>query len=242
MKVGQREIETQKRVLKFFEEKLGYTNLGNLEDREDNSNIEVDYLEKFLKGKYSDELIKKAIAKIERTANDRGSLYQTNKEFYSLLRYGVQVKEDVTENTTTVHIINWNEPEKNDFYVAEEVTISGEHTKRPDIVLYVNGIALGVIELKRSTVSVSEGIRQNLDNQKNIFIGKFFSTIQLVMAGNDTDGLRYGVIETPEKYYLTWKEDLAIENRLDKYIFALCQKKRFLEIIYNVIFYAKRLD
>ena len=181
--------------------------------------------------------IKSVIAKIERTANDRGSLYQTNKEFYSLLRYGVQVKEDVTENTTTVHIINWNEPEKNDFYVAEEVTITGEHTKRPDIVLYVNGIALGVIELKRSTVSVSEGIRQNLDNQKNIFIGKFFSTIQLVMAGNDTDGLRYGVIETPEKYYLTWKEDLAIENRLDKHIFALCQKKRFLEIIYNFIVY-----
>ena len=237
MKIGQREIETQKRVLKFFEEKLGYTNLGNWEDREDNSNIETEYLEKFLKGKYSDELIKKAIAKIERTANDRGSLYQTNKEFYSLLRYGVQVKEDVTENTTTVHIINWNEPEKNDFYVAEEVTITGEHTKRPDIVLYVNGIALGVIELKRSTVSVSEGIRQNLDNQKNIFIGKFFSTIQLVMAGNDTDGLCYGVIETPEKYYLTWKEDLAIENRLDKYIFALCQKKRFLEIIYNFIVY-----
>ena len=76
-------------------------------------------------------------------------------------------------------------------------------------MLYVNGIALGVLELKRSTVSVSEGIRQNLDNQKKIFIRPFFTTIQLVMAGNDTEGLRYGVIETPEKYYLTWKEEGA---------------------------------
>jgi type I restriction enzyme, R subunit len=71
----------------------------------------------------------------------------------------------------------------------------------------VNGIALGVIELKRSKVGVEEGIRQNLDNQKPEFIQKFFTTMQLVVAGNDTQGLRYGTIETSEKYYLQWKED-----------------------------------
>ena len=86
----------------------------------------------------------------------------------------------------------------------EEVSIKGENKKRPDIVLYVNGIALGVIELKRSSVSVSEGIRQNLDNQKKDFIRNFFTSMQLVMAGNDTQGLRYGTIETPEKHYLAW--------------------------------------
>lgn len=75
------------------------------------------------------------------------------------------------------------------------------------MVLYVNGIALGVLELKRSKVSVEEGIRQNLDNQKPAFIEPFFTTMQLVLAGNDSQGLRYGTIETPEKYYLTWKED-----------------------------------
>ena len=83
------------------------------------------------------------------------------------------------------------------------------YTKRPDIVLYVNGIAFGVLELKRSTVSVSAGIRQNLDNQKKVFIEHFFSTMQMVMAGNITEGLRYGTIETPEKYYLNWKEDVG---------------------------------
>ena len=77
-------------------------------------------------------------------------------------------------------------------------------------MIYVNGIALGVLELKRSIVSVSEGIRQNLDNQKKLFIQPFFTTMQLVMAGNDTEGVRYGTIETPEKYYLTWKQDSHI--------------------------------
>ncbi len=109
------------------------------------------------------------------------------------------------------------------------------NTKRPDIVIYVNGIALGVLELKRSTVSVSEGIRQNLDNQKDIFIKQFFTTMQLVLAGNDTEGLRYGTIETPEKYYLTWKEESAIENLLDRSLSQLCEKSRFLEIIHDFI-------
>ncbi len=113
--------------------------------------------------------------------------------------------------------------------------VSGKNDKRPDVVLYVNGIALGVLELKRSTVSVSEGIRQNLDNQKAVFIERFFTTIQLVMAGNDTEGLRYGVIGTPQKYYLTWKEDSDIENLLDRPLAQLCQKDRFLELIHNFI-------
>ena len=57
-------------------------------------------------------------------------------------------------------------------------------------MLYINGIAIGVLELKRSIVSVSEGIRQNLANQDTEFIEWFFSTVQLVMAGNDTEGMR----------------------------------------------------
>ena len=103
-------------------------------------------------------------------------------------------------------LIDWANQSNNDFAIAEEVTVEGENTKRPDLVLYVNGIALGVLELKRSTVAVTEGIRQNLDSQKKEFIRPFYSTVQFVMAGNETEGLRYGVIETPEKYWLRWKE------------------------------------
>lgn len=128
-------------------------------------------------------------------------------------------------------------PEANDFAIAEEVTYNGENKKRPDLVLYVNGIALGVIELKRSTVSVSEGIRQNLDNQQKAFIRNFFTTIQLVMAGNDLEGLRYGVIETPEKYYLQWKEaaESPHANMLDRHLAQICNKQRLLELIHDFI-------
>ena len=204
--VGKREKITQERIVRLFRDKLGYTYLGDLHDRE-NSNIDEKKLKKYLLSRgYSDELIRRAINALVDAAK-KPDLYSANKEVYSLLRYGASVKEDVTTHHQRVEFINWENPYDNNFYIAEEVTIRGEHNKRPDIVLYINGIAVGVLELKRSIVSVSEGIRQNLDNQSNYFIRAFFPTIQLVMAGNDTEGLRIGVIETPEKHFIEWKED-----------------------------------
>ncbi len=98
---------------------------------------------------------------------------------------------------------------------------------------------MGVLELKRSTVTVSEGIRQNLDNQKREFIQPFFATMQWIMAGNDTEGLRYGTVETPEKYYLTWVETegefQSESNLLDRHLLQLCSKIRFLELIHNFV-------
>ena len=237
-KVGQLERKTQNRIVKLFSERLKYEYLGNWEDRENNSNIEEDLLRAYLqKKKYSDTLIKKAISDLKKTANrSNTSLYDLNKDTYGLLRYSAKERESLGQHKQDVKFIDWDNPEENDFAIAEEVTIKGNKTKRPDLVLYVNGIALGVIELKRSIVSVSEGIRQNIGNQKEVFIKSFFSTIQLVIAGNDTEGLRYGTIETPETYYLTWKEPgLEKEGRLDKAILQLCNKKRFLEIIHDFI-------
>jgi type I restriction enzyme R subunit len=237
--VGQIERITQNRVITLFRKQLDYQYLGNWIDRENNSNIEQDSLRKYLSKKgYTQTLISKAIYELTRTAtNQSKSLYDINKNIYTLLRYGVNVKEDAGKNTRTVKLIDWEHPLENDFAIAEEVTVMGENNKRPDVVLYVNGIALGILELKRSTVSVFEGIRQNLDNQDQTFIRPFFATIQLIMAGNDTEGIRYGVIETPEKYYLKWKEDSDIENLLDKHIVQLCQKERFLELLHDFIVY-----
>ena len=238
--VGQRERLTQQRVVKLFRDTLKYDYLGNWEERPDNSNIELAYLRAFLNRQgYSQALVDRALYELNKVAGDQSkSLYDVNKAVYGLLRYGVPVKAEVGDNTETVHLVNWKEPLANDFAIAEEVTVFGEHNKRPDVVLYVNGIALGALELKRSTVSVSQGIRQNLDNQKKTFIRPFFTTIQLVMAGNDTEGLRYAVIETPEKYTLTWKEegeDGSIENLLDRGLIHLCAKERLLEIIHDFI-------
>lgn len=237
-KVGQRERKTQERVIQMFEQDLGYKYLGDWQDRPDNRNIEEDILREFLAGSYPENIINRALYELNKTASDQTkSLYENNKAVYSLLRYGVKVKPEVGAQTITVWLIDWATPLNNHFAVAEEVTVHGKNTKRPDVVIYVNGIALGVIELKRSIVSVSEGIRQNLDNQRLEFIEGFFTTMQLVMAGNDTQGLRYGTIETSEKYYLEWKEDSEIQAKLDRHLFQLCAKERFLEIIHNFIIF-----
>jgi type I restriction enzyme, R subunit len=216
--VGQIERKTQQRVVRLFTDKtypfwLGYTHLGNWEERDGNRNIEPELLRAWLKKRgHSEALIGKVLYELEKAAADTSkTLYDRNKDVYSLLRYGVTVRLEAGQNKQTVQLIDWEHPEQNDFGVAEEVTVAAAnakaHGKRPDVVLYVNGIALGVLELKRSTVSVAEGIRQNLDNQKKEFIQPFFSTMQLVMAGNDTEGFRYGTTETKEKYYLKWKEE-----------------------------------
>ena len=236
--VGQIERITQNRVVKLFREQLNYDYLVNFQDRADNSNIEESYLREHLaKQGYDENLIGKAIYELQKAAGDQlKNLYDINKEVYTLLRYGIQVIPEVGQNNVTVELIDWKNPANNHFAIAEEVTIKGENTKRPDIVIYINGIALGVLELKRSTISISEGIRQNLDNQEERFIWRFFSTMQLVMAGNDTEGLRYGTIKTPEKYYLTWKEEnKESENGLDNHLLQMCEKGRFLEILHDFI-------
>jgi type I restriction enzyme, R subunit len=263
-KIGQLERVTQNRVVRLFQEKLGYRYLGNWEEREGNSNIEEGILQQWLStrgngGKgYNSNLIARALYELTRAAGDQSKKpYHVNLDVYTLLRYGVAVQPDIGQNRQTVWLIDWKNPENNDFAIAEEVTVNGHYKKRPDIVIYVNGIALGVIELKRSTVSVSEGIRQNLDNQKHLFIGPFFATMQLIMAGNDLEGLAYGAIETKENYYLKWKEvhpdrnpndhylleltrpirelTATVEHRLDRNIIEMLNKKRFLEFIHDFV-------
>ena len=239
--VGQIERITQNRVVKLFQDELGYKYLGNWEERENNSNIEEELLTDYLNRKgCKPTLISRAIDQVKTAAkNFNDSLYTTNKNVYQLLRYGIKVKAEAGDNFETLHLINWKNFKDNDFAIAEEVTIKGNHTKRPDIVLYVNGIALGVLELKRSTVSINEGIRQSIVNQQDAFIQPFFATVQYIFAGNDTEGLRFGAIETPEKYYLKWKEDEEdiSRNLLDKYLLKMCDKERFLEIVYDFVLF-----
>lgn len=239
--IGKSERTTQNRIVELFKSDLGYRYLGNWEDRENNSNIEVQLLTGFLfKSGYKQEQINASILRLQSEANNHNrSLYQNNKEVYSLLRYGLSVKTDPSKPSETVKFINWAEPEKNDFSIAEEVTLKGKNERRPDLVLYVNGLAICVIELKNSRVSIGDGIRQLLSNQKPEFNEWFFSTAQILFAGNDTEGLKYGSIQTAEKYYLTWKEDEEDNSRfkLDKYLLKQCEKSRLLELIHDFVLF-----
>lgn len=258
---------TQNRVVKLFREKLGYTYLGDLEDELDNSNIEVEELRHYLLGselpldrtkpltndmkegsmtrylgfkRYTTDQINKAIDTLQATAdNYTQDLYYNNKDVYQLLRYGISVKTEVGENTETLHLIDWKQPFNNHFYIAEEVTVYGNKQKRPDVVLYVNGIAIGVLELKNSRVSIGDGIRQSLNNQEPEFISQFFSTVQFVFAGNDSEGLKYGTIGTQEKFFLKWKEDETEDSgyTLDKYLAKMCDKSRLIELMYDFVLF-----
>lgn len=194
--IGQPERATQSRIIALFRDELKYVYLGDWTDRDANSNIEEGLLTTYLtESGYTPAQISSAIYKLRTEADNHSRfLYGNNQAVYNLLRYGVPVKIEAGKVTETVQLINWHEPEKNDFAIAEEVTLHGNCERRPDIVLYVNGIAVGVLELKNSRVSIGDGIRQNLSNQQPEFNEWFFSTVQFIFAGNDSEGLQYGTI------------------------------------------------
>ncbi len=236
--VGQLERNAQTRVVELFRDRLGYEYLGNWEHRQGNANIELQLLEMNLEARgYGAVQIGKAVDRLRRDAALGGGrdLYEANHDVYGLLRYGVKVRPGIGEHTETVWLIDWANPERNEFAIAEEVAVLGQHNKRPDLVLYVNGIAVGTIELKRSLVAVSEGIRQSIGNQRPEFIRPFFTTVQLVLAGNDVEGLRYAPIDTPERHWLAWKEPSEIEAPLDRALSQLCSKERLLELIHDFV-------
>jgi type I restriction enzyme R subunit len=239
--IGKPERATQDRVVALFHEELGYRCLGDWTDRDGNSNIESGLLmENLTQRCYTAAQIAIAVHKLRTEAdNPNRSLYENNKAVYSLLRYGVPAKTDVGKVTDQVSLIDWEHPQENDFAIAEEVTLRGNYERRPDLVLYVNGIAIAVIELKCSRVSIGDGIGQLLSNQQPMFHPWFFSTVQLVFAGSDSEGLKYGTIGTQEKYFLKWKEDEQDNSRfkLDKYLLKMCNKERLLELIHDFVLF-----
>lgn len=238
--IGQPERATQNRVIALFQE-LGYDYLGDWTDRSCNTNVEEVHLGRNLKRRgHTPPQISRTLHALRTEADNHSrNLYGNNKAVYSLLRYGVQKKAEVGKNTETVWPIDWDRPDLNDFAIAEEVTLNGNHERRPDLVLYINGIAVAVIELKNSRVSIGDGIRQNISNQRPEFNAWFFSTVQLLLAGNDSEGLRYGSVGTEEKYYLTWKEDEAEDGgyKLDKYLRKMCAKTRLLELVHDFVLF-----
>ncbi len=239
--IGQPERATQDRVRALFRDELGWRYLGDWSDREGNANIEESLLTPWLaKRGVTPAQIGAALLRLRSEAgNHHRTLYANNRAVYGLLRYGVQVLTAAGAQTQTVELIDWQHPEANDFAIAEEVTLKGDRTRRPDLVLYVNGIAIGVIELKNSRVSVGDGIRQCLSNQQPMFHEAFFSTVQFVFAGNDSEGLRYGTVGTPEKMFLKWKEDEADDSRfkLDKYLLKMCGKARLIELMHDFVLF-----
>ena len=250
------ERSIQDRVIKRLCSVHGYGYIGNL-DAQENSNIREATLRKFLterqglNARQTDETIRKL--KTAASCATASDLYNANKATYNLLTSQVQVRQEMGKLSTQTSLIDWKHPERNIFEIAEEVTVKRNiedfRHRRPDVVLYVNGIAMVVLELKRDDVSINEAIRQNIRNQEDGEIAHFFSTVQLIMAGNGSQGVMYGVIKTPEKFYLKWKEPCGnpcpqskyskhdIPDTLDLTLVQMLEPTRLLEFICDCIIF-----
>ena len=219
----QKEREYQNALVKRFQEELGYTYLGNWQYAKGanvnnmgvaNSPILDDEVRSFLKEQGRTEMqIEDVLVKLKDKArlgdSKMSSLIQCNTDLYDTLIMGIKSQPSPEEKHEDVMFFDFDHPQNNHFAIAEEESyidpLLGKN-KRPDIVVYVNGIALAVIELKRSLVNYEEGIKQHLSNERD-FIPSFFTTIQFTIASNDGVEFRYGTIGTPLSFWCRWKRD-----------------------------------
>lgn len=210
---------------------LAYTYLGSFQyakgeksksDGTRNSNIIEDEMRNHLKDAgYTQMQIDAALDRLRGKATlsspKFADLLECNAAFYDFIVSGTKAKPSPDKPEEDVMFFDFAHPEKNRFAFAEEVSyidpMTGGHS-RPDIVVYVNGIALCVIELKRSLVTIDEGIRQCLSNERDL-IPSFFTTVQFTIAANQkkisdksvNTGFKYATVGTPQKFWCNWKDD-----------------------------------
>ena len=171
----------------------------------------------------SEKAIDKVISEICSPALNEG-LQAANEHLYNHLLYGISVTEfvDGKKASPTIALIDWQNPANNSFIFTEEFTVTrsnGVDNRRPDIVCFVNGIPLVVIEAKRPDgnakkgPTISEGISQTIRNQRHDEISNLFVYSQLLLSVNGSEG-RYGTCGTPAKFWAVWREEDITDSEM----------------------------
>ncbi len=157
---------------------------------------------------FSEENIQTAIQKLKNVKYD--GLLKTNEAIYDLITLGTALEQSIEGDSKSFNLnyINWREWERNVFHVTAEFSVDrsrSTESARPDIVLFVNGIPLTVIECKSPNVEVEQAISQSVRNQSDDYIPKLFVFTQLVM-GINKNAARYATAGTAAKFWSIWKE------------------------------------
>ncbi|NFD96764.1 type I restriction endonuclease subunit R [Clostridium botulinum] len=233
---------------------MGYkflTRKENVEAREGNLNFVIleDILEQQLKKinsyeykgktyKFSDKNIKAAIRALKEYPINDGFM-KSNEYIYDLITLGKSFNEDPEEKgvskSFSLNYIDWGELENNVFHVTEEFTVKGKDgeekdNRRPDIVLFVNGIPLVVIECKSPDVSVKEAIKDLIDKQKDSEIPQLFIYSQILIATNKTK-IKYATSRTSMKFYNVWREEEFKEEDVKEAIHKELKKEEGEKLI-----------
>ena len=264
------EMSTSQRPAIEVLQKLGYKYISEEENKNLRNNILTDVIFKDILAKklneinsyeYKGEKYKFSASTIGQAIKDLNEdlvtgLISTNEKIYDLLTLGKSYQENMVDGTKRsfdIKYMDFEHPENNDFYVTEEFSVlrmNGKDYARPDIVLFVNGIPLAVIECKDASVPIIQAISQNIRNQKPDYIPQLFKFIQIVMAANKNE-TKYATCGTPDKFWSTWNEQYVEKQKelfnktvmgrqvtkQDRDIISLFEKERFLELIKDFIIF-----
>ncbi len=192
--------EIQDRMIKLFQ-RLGYEYVSRSDAEKMRGSkrrvIFEEELSKFLlkqRFRYDDQYLQFSVESVKKAIEDldmpiQNGLMLTNKKLYDLICLGKSLEQTLpngSKQSFDIDYIDFDNPERNTFQVTDEFEVERSNGKfaRPDIVLLINGIPLVVIECKKSSVDVKEGIKQNIRNWHPDYIPDFFKYIQLVIAAN----------------------------------------------------------
>ncbi len=157
---------------------------------------------------FSEENIQSAIQKLKTVQYD--GLQKTNEAIYDLITLGTALEQTIEGDSKsfTLNYIDWKNPANNAFHAVAEFSVErarSTETARPDIVLFVNGIPLVVIECKAPDTDVEQAISQTIRNQGDEYIPRLFTYAQIVLAVNKNEA-KYATVGTSKEFWSFWDE------------------------------------